>query len=230
MSEKRAVVLLSGGIDSATTLAVAIDEGFEIFAITFDYGQRHGVEIESARRLAESFNVKRHLIINIQSDIFSKSSLISGSDSDVPKHRSFSSKDDIPTTYVPGRNILFLSYALSFAENLGSGDIFIGVNSVDYSGYPDCRPEFIEAYEKMANLGTKSGITGEGFRIRTPLLYMKKSDIIKLGIELGVDYSLTHSCYAPSEEGLACGECDSCVIRKRGFIEAGVPDPTRYVK
>jgi 7-cyano-7-deazaguanine synthase len=229
MSDKWAVVLLSGGIDSATTLAVAIDEGFEIFAITFFYGQRHRVEIESARRLAEYFKVKNHLVVNIDSKIFSNSSLISCSPRDVPKHRISSSQDDIPTTYVPGRNILFLSYALSCAENLGSSNIFIGVNSVDYSGYPDCRPEFIEAYETMANLGTKSGITGEKFRIRAPLIYMKKPDIIKLGIELGVNYSLTHSCYAPSD-GLACGACDSCLIRKRGFIEAGVPDPTRYVK
>lgn len=229
MSDKWAVVLLSGGIDSATTLAVAIDEGFEIFALTFFYGQRHRIEIESARRLAESFKVKEHLVIDIHSEIFSNSALLAGSSVEVPKHRIPSNQDDIPTTYVPGRNILFLSYALSCAENLGSSNIFIGVNSVDYSGYPDCRPEFIEAYETVANLGTKSGILGEKFRIRTPLMYMKKPEIIKLGIELGVDYSLTHSCYAPSD-GLACGECDSCLIRKRGFIEAGVPDPTRYVK
>jgi len=185
------------------------------------------MEIRAARRLADSFQVSRHIIINLPSLIFSSSALIKGSPEEIPQ-KEISDPSDIPVTYVPGRNILFLSYALSYAENIAARDIFIGANCVDYSGYPDCRPAFIEAFEQMANLGTKSGVTGNRIRIRAPLIMMKKSEIITLGTELGVDYGMTLSCYNPSGEGLSCGRCDSCVIRKAGFAEAGIPDPTRY--
>jgi 7-cyano-7-deazaguanine synthase len=228
--EKKAVVLLSGGIDSATTTACAIRDGFTIYSITFSYGQRHSVEMQFAKRLWEFFGIKRHLIIEIPVKIFSSSALSSGSDAEIPKNRNIATSDEIPSTYVPGRNILFLSYALSYAESIDSRDIFIGANAIDYSGYPDCRPEFLEAYEAMANIGTKAGVMGDGFKIRAPLLTMKKSEIIKLGVSLGIDYSLTHSCYDPDINGLSCGECDSCLIRMNGFDEAGVPDPTKYKK
>jgi 7-cyano-7-deazaguanine synthase len=230
--QKKAVILLSGGIDSATTTAYAFKEGFNIYAITFYYGQKHSTEIQFAKKLCEYFKINTHVIIEIPVRIFSSSSLSSASDMSVPKNRdiSFPANDDIPSTYVPGRNILFLSYALSYAESINSRDIFIGANAVDYSGYPDCRPEFLQSFEAMANVGTKAGIMGDRFKIHAPLLSLKKSEIIKLGVTLGIDYSLTHSCYDPSADGSSCGECDSCQIRKKGFIEAGIIDPTIYKK
>ncbi|MBN2401083.1 MAG: 7-cyano-7-deazaguanine synthase QueC [Spirochaetes bacterium] len=230
--KKIAVVLLSGGIDSATTAAYAKKQGFEIYAITFSYGQRHSTEICFAEKLCVFFKIFNHIIIKIPARIFSSSALSTESESPVPKKRDISSvgNKEIPSTYVPGRNILFLSYALSFAESIGSRDIFIGANAVDYSGYPDCRPEFLKSFEEMANIGTKAGVTSDGFKIHAPLLDLKKSDIIKLGLSLGIDYSLTQSCYDPESGGVSCGECDSCQIRKKGFIEAGVTDPTVYRK
>lgn len=229
MTNKKAVVLLSGGIDSATTAAYAIKHGFEIFAVTFSYGQKHSTEICFASKLCEFFKIANHIIIEIPARIFSSSALSLESGSPVPKNRDIASMgtEEIPSTYVPGRNILFLSYALSFAESIGSGDIFIGANAVDYSGYPDCRPEFLKSFETMANVGTKAGIMGDRFKIHAPLLDLKKSEIIKLGISMGLDYSLTQSCYDP-ENGASCGECDSCRIRKKGFLEAGIDDPTVY--
>jgi 7-cyano-7-deazaguanine synthase len=228
VKNKKAVVLLSGGIDSATTAAYAIKEGFDIYALTFSYGQKHGIEIRSARKLCGYLGAKDHYVIGIPSEIFSSSSLLKDSKSGIPKSRDISSADGIPSTYVPGRNILFLSYGLSYAESVGSRDIFIGANAVDYSGYPDCRPEFINAFEEMANIGTKAGIMGDRFNIRAPLIRLKKSEIIRLGISLGMDYSLTHSCYDPDNYGISCGECDSCLIRKKGFREAGIIDPAKY--
>jgi 7-cyano-7-deazaguanine synthase len=229
--EKKAVVLLSGGIDSATTAAYAKKDGFSIYSLTFSYGQRHNVEIQYAKKLWEHFGINRHLIIEIPVKIFSSSALTAESGIEIPKNREiFASNDEIPSTYVPGRNILFLSYALSYAESIDSRHIFIGANAIDYSGYPDCRPEFLEAYEAMANIGTKAGVIGDGFKINAPLINMKKSEIIRLGTELGVDYSLTHSCYDPDINGRSCGGCDSCLIRKNGFLEAGIPDPTIYKK
>lgn len=224
----KAVVLLSGGIDSATTAAYAIDKGFIVSALTFSYGQRHDVEIKFAKRLGEFFNIDSQIIIDIPAGIFASSALSGESGLSIPKNRDMSSAGDIPSTYVPGRNILFLSYALSYAESIGARDIFIGANSVDYSGYPDCRPEFLISFEAMANIGTKAGVMGDRFRINAPLLRLKKAEIIKLGIKLGVDYSLTHSCYDPDADGASCGECDSCRIRKKGFQDAGVNDPTKY--
>jgi 7-cyano-7-deazaguanine synthase len=231
--KKKAVVLLSGGIDSATTAAHAKKEGFTIHAITFSYGQRHNIEIIFAQRLCKFLNIKNHLIIEIPVQIFASSALSLGHKSDgskakIPKNRNVFAENDIPSTYVPGRNILFLSYGLSYAESIDSRDIFIGANAVDYSGYPDCRPEFLKSFEAMANIGTKAGITGDRFKIHAPLIKLKKSEIIKKGISLGVDYSLTHSCYDPGKDGTSCGECDSCQIRIKGFIEAGIEDPTKY--
>jgi 7-cyano-7-deazaguanine synthase len=230
--QKKAVVLLSGGIDSATTTAHAIKEKFSIFAITFSYGQKHKSEIKFAEKLCNFFRITDHIIIDIPARIFSSSSLSSESKSPVPKNRDISTitsvAEEIPSTYVPGRNILFLSYALSFGESIDARDIFIGANSVDYSGYPDCRPEFLKSFEVMANIGTKAGIEGDGFKIHAPLITLKKSEIIKLGISLGLDYSLTQSCYNPGTDGSSCGKCDSCQIRKKGFLEAGVKDPTFY--
>ncbi len=224
---KKAVVLLSGGLDSATTAAIAQGRGFQISAITFSYGQRHEVEIESARKLASFFNIKDHIIIELPDRIF-KSALMKNSRVEVPRGGSGEAGGTIPVTYVPARNILFLSYALAYAESIGARNIFIGANAVDYSGYPDCRPEFIESFNRMANTGTKAGITGDCFNIEAPLLQMKKSEIIKKGIQLGVDYSLTHSCYDPDEEGRSCGVCDSCSIRKEGFSQSGMKDPVKY--
>jgi 7-cyano-7-deazaguanine synthase len=233
-NQKKAIVLLSGGIDSATTTAYAIKDGFAIYAITFSYGQKHRSEIGFAERLCNFFKITNHIIINIPAHIFSSSSLSSESENPVPKNRNIFSigttSEEIPSTYVPGRNILFLSYALSFAESIGAGDIFIGANAVDYSGYPDCRPEFLKSFEAMANIGTKAGLEGNGFTIHAPLITLKKSEIIKQGISMGVDYSLTQSCYDPDNDGSSCGECDSCQIRKRGFFEAGIKDPTDYRK
>jgi 7-cyano-7-deazaguanine synthase len=230
-THKKAVVLLSGGIDSATTAAYAIKHGFVIYAITFSYGQKHSTEIRFAEKLCGFFKITNQIIIEIPSHIFSSSSLSSASETPVPKNRDIGRADEeIPSTYVPGRNILFLSYALSFAESIDSRDIFIGANAIDYSGYPDCRPEFLKSFEAMANIGTKAGVMGDGFTIHAPLLDLKKSEIIRLGISLGMDYSLTQSCYDPDSDGASCGECDSCQIRKRGFLEAAVNDPTVYKK
>ena len=224
----KAVVLLSGGIDSATTLAIAENAGFDIYALSFRYGQRHAVELEAALRIAKRYNVARHLIVDIDLRKIGGSALTA--DIKVPKNRDAEEmKKDIPATYVPARNTIFLSYALAWAEVLGAADIFIGVNVLDYSGYPDCRPEYITAYEKMANLATRACVEGkQKLKIHTPLIRMSKSQIIKKGIELGVDYSLTHSCYDPSVSGDACGECDSCLLRLKGFMEAGFKDPVRY--
>lgn len=226
---KRAVVLLSGGLDSTTALAIARAEGFEPYTISFRYGQRHDIELEAAKNVSQRLGAKGHTVIDINLRQLGGSALTS--DIDVPKGRDAEDMaGKIPVTYVPARNTIFLSIALGWAEVLGASDIFIGVNALDYSGYPDCRPEFIEAFEKMANLGTKAGVEGKGFKIHTPLIMMTKGEIVKKGMELGVDYSLTHSCYDPTPEGLACGECDSCLLRKKGFADAGIKDPLRYKK
>ncbi len=229
MKEKRkAVVLSSGGLDSTTAIAVAKDQGFQIFSLSFFYGQRHAFELEASKRVADVLDVKEHLVIDIDLRKIGGSALTD--DINVPKKRDkIEMARTIPVTYVPARNTIFLSYALAWAEVISSWDIFIGVNAIDYSGYPDCRPEYIKAFEDMANLATKTGVEGKTrMRIRAPLLEMTKAQIIKKGIELGVDYSLTHSCYSPVSEGVACGECDSCIIRIRGFNEAGVKDPIKY--
>lgn len=229
ITRKKAVVLLSGGLDSTTVLSIAKHEGFEIHTLTFFYGQRHAFELQAAKKVADAFNVAKHLVIDIDLKIIGASALTDNID--VPKVKDIKQiGKQIPVTYVPARNTIFLSYSLALAEVLLSSDIFIGVNAVDYSGYPDCRPEYIKAFEQMANLATKAGVEGlTKIKIRTPLINMTKAQIIKKGIELGVDYSLTHSCYDPSLENLACGKCDSCILRKRGFKKAGIPDPTKYV-
>jgi 7-cyano-7-deazaguanine synthase len=226
--KSRAVVLLSGGLDSTTTLAIAKCEGYEIYALTFRYGQRHEVEIKAARRIAEQFAVERHVIAEINLRVFGGSALIG--DVEVPKGRTVEEMGcGIPVTYVPARNTIFLSFALAWAEVLGSSDIFIGVNALDYSGYPDCRPEYIEAYQRMANLATKAGVEGrQKLGIHTPLIHLSKAQIIKRGIELGVDYSLTRTCYDPSSEGIACSQCDACLLRLKGFDENGLEDPAPY--
>jgi 7-cyano-7-deazaguanine synthase len=222
---KRAVVLLSGGLDSATVLAIARSKGYELYALSFSYGQRHIWELQAAARVAESIGVAKHRTATIDLRIFGGSALTD--DIDVPKGRSNDAMSrGIPITYVPARNTIFLSFALAWAEVLGSSDIFIGVNALDYSGYPDCRPEFIEAFETMANLATKAGVEGrQALKIHTPLIAMSKAEIIQKGIELGVDYSLTSSCYDPSATGEPCGECDSCLLRQKGFSENGLEDP-----
>ena len=223
----RAVVLLSGGLDSTTTLALALAEGFETYTLSFDYGQRHKVELAAARRVAQSLGAREHRIVRIDNDIFGQSALTD--DIDIPKGRSVAEiAGGIPVTYVPARNTIFLSYALAWAESLGATDIFIGVNALDYSGYPDCRPEFITAFEKMADLATKTGVEGVHFKIHTPLIAMSKAEIIRQAGELGVDLSLTHSCYDPTPDGRACGLCDSCQLRRKGFSEAGLADPIVY--
>lgn len=224
----KAVVLLSGGIDSATTLAIAQNMGFDIYVLSFRYGQRHAVELEAAARIAEDGNVARHLIMDIDLRKIGGSALTA--DINVPKNRGAEEmKKNIPVTYVPARNTIFLSYALAWAEVIGANDIFIGVNALDYSGYPDCRPEYIAAYEQMANLATKAGVEGkQKMKIHAPLIKMSKSQIIRKGIELGVDYKLTHSCYDPQATGEACGECDSCILRLKGFRDAGLRDPVKY--
>jgi len=225
---KKAVVLSSGGIDSTTVMAMAKHEGFEIHSLSFSYGQRHAVELEAAQKVADALGAAEHLVINIDLKKIGGSSLTD--DMDVPKSRDERTMTrEIPVTYVPARNTIFLSFALAWAEILESSDIFIGVNAIDYSGYPDCRPEYIDAFERMANLATKAGVEGmTKIKIRTPLIRLTKAQIINKGIELGIDYSVTHSCYDPSPQGLACGRCDSCFLRKKGFKEAGVDDPTRY--
>ena len=222
---RRAVILFSGGLDSTTCLAIAKGEGYEPYALSFRYGQRHTVELEAARRVAEAMGVAGHVIADIDLRAFGGSALTT--DIDVPKGRGEGAiADEIPVTYVPARNTIFLSFALAWAEVLGSQDIFIGVNALDYSGYPDCRPEYVRAYETMANLATKAGVEGsQRLTIHTPLMQMTKAEIIRRGIELGVDYGLTHSCYDPAPDGTPCGACDSCLLRVKGFAEAGVADP-----
>jgi 7-cyano-7-deazaguanine synthase len=225
---KRAVVLVSGGLDSATALAIACRDGFEPFALSFDYGQRHRFELDAARRVCQATGVMRQLISKLDLRSIGGSSLTS--DLPVPKDRSEGEMSaGIPATYVPARNTIFLSIALGWAETLGAYDIYLGVNAIDYSGYPDCRPEYIAAFERLANLGTKVGVEGTGiWKIHTPLIRMGKAEIIKTGISLGVDYSLTHSCYDPDATGRPCGRCDSCELRLKGFAEAGLRDPLVY--
>ena len=225
MTNKPAVILLSGGLDSATVLAMANEQGFAPYALSFRYGQRHSVELQAAERVAAALGVVRHHIVDIDLRSFGGSALTT--EVAVPKHDSVNDLEDgIPVTYVPARNTIFLSFALAWAEVLASRDIFIGVNALDYSGYPDCRPEFIQAYEVMANLATRAGVEGEGrLRIHTPLIDLSKAEIIARGLELGVDYGLTSSCYDPSPAGVPCGACDSCLLRAKGFAEAGAQDP-----
>ncbi len=225
---QHAVVLLSGGIDSTTAGAVAAERGFGLLALTFAYGQRHAVELAAAKRVAEALGVERHVIQTIDLRAYGGSALTD--DIDVPVERSVEAmSDQIPVTYVPARNTIFLAHALAYAEASGAFDIFIGANAVDYSGYPDCRPAFIAKFEELANLATAAAAEGRGrFRVHAPLIRMSKADIIREGVRLGIDYGLTHSCYAPTPAGLACGRCDSCLLRKKGFSEAGVADPTRY--
>ncbi|NVJ21537.1 7-cyano-7-deazaguanine synthase QueC [Myxococcus sp. AM011] len=224
---KRAVVLISGGLDSTTCVAMAKAKGFEPVCLAVAYGQRHAVELERARDVAAAMGVKDFRVVSIDLRQIGGSALTA--DIDVPKDRPADEMSHgIPVTYVPARNALFLSLALGLAEVVGSTDIYIGVNAVDYSGYPDCRPEFIRSFEQMANLATKAGVEGASFTVHAPLSGMTKADIIREGTRLGVDYGMTHSCYDPDAQGLACGRCDSCVLRKKGFEEAGVPDPTRY--
>jgi len=224
-----AVVLLSGGIDSTTTLAIAIAEGYDPYALSFDYGQRHQIEMALARRVANLLGAKEHRIATIDLRVFGGSALTD--DIAVPKQRSEKEiAREIPVTYVPARNSIFLAYALAWAEVIPANDVFLGVNTIDYSGYPDCRPEFIEAFENLANVGTKAGVEGRRFRIHTPLIKLSKAEIIRKAVEFGVDLSLTHSCYDPTPEGLACGECDSCLLRLKGFREAGIKDPICYAK
>tara|TARA_B100000686_G_scaffold59606_1_gene64083 strand:+ start:1134 stop:1820 length:687 start_codon:yes stop_codon:yes gene_type:complete len=222
----KAVVLVSGGLDSTTCLAIAREQGFDLYALTLNYGQRHDHELNSARMIVDFFNIHDHSIIDIDLAQFGGSALTD--QIDVPKKRDLSDMDEIPVTYVPARNTVFLSLALAWAEVLGSFDIFIGVNALDYSGYPDCRPEYISSFEKTANLATKAGVSGSTFKIHTPLIDMTKSEIIKVGLDLGVDYSLTSSCYDPDQEGNPCGLCDACYLRLKGFKETGITDPLNY--
>jgi 7-cyano-7-deazaguanine synthase len=223
-----AIVLLSGGLDSATALAVAKRDGFEPYALSFRYGQRHTVELDCAQRISTRENVARHVIADIDLRVFGGSALTA--DIEVPKHDSVEQLDPdaVPVTYVPARNTIFLSFALAFAETVGASDIYIGVNALDYSGYPDCRPEYIAAFETMGRLATVAGVGGRPLRIHTPLIQLTKAQIIELGLGLGVDYSLTSSCYDPAPGPIACGHCDSCLLRQKGFAEVGQPDPIVY--
>ncbi len=222
--QQKAVVLYSSGLDSSTCMAVAISEGFTPYAISFSYGQRHSYELEVAKANAVRLGAAEHLVVDFDLRLMGGSALTANID--VPKE---GVGNDIPVTYVPARNTIFLSFALGWAEVLGASDIYIGVNALDYSGYPDCRPEYIEAYQKMANLATRAGVEGtSSFRIHTPLISMTKAEIIKTGLALGVDYSLTHSCYDPTPAGISCGKCDSCRLRLKGFAEAGLSDPLKY--
>jgi len=223
MNEKRAVVLLSGGLDSATVVAMAKEQGYACYTMSFDYGQRHRAELDAAARVARDLGVVEHKVIGLNLNGIGGSALTDSS-IDVPE----TPGEGIPVTYVPARNTVFLSLALGWAEVLGARDIFIGVNAVDYSGYPDCRPEFIESFERMANLATKAGVEGNGFTIQAPLQNLSKADIVKAGVRLGVDYSLTVSCYQADDHGRACGKCDSCRLRAEGFSAAGITDPTNY--
>jgi 7-cyano-7-deazaguanine synthase len=227
MGRKKAVLLLSGGLDSTTLLALATSEGYAIHALSFRYGQRHAAELAAAQKIAERYSVVQHVVTEIDLRVFGGSALTA--DIGVPKDRAMNGDAAIPVTYVPARNTIFLAFALAWAEVLGAADIFIGVNALDYSGYPDCRPEFIEAFEKMARLATRSGVEGTApVTIRTPLIDLSKKEIIELGLKLGVDYSMTTSCYDPGSAGEACGHCDACQLRLRGFEEAGSRDPANY--
>lgn len=230
MTGAKAVVLLSGGLDSATTTAIAQREGFDIYALSFRYGQRHSAELDAARRVADHLGVVKHVVATIDLALFGGSALTA--DIPVPRGRDLEAMGHgIPVTYVPARNTIFLSFALAWAEVLGAEDIFIGVNALDYSGYPDCRPEYIEAYQRMADLATAAGVEGrQRITIHTPLLHLTKAEIIRRGMELGVDYSLTSTCYEPTTRGEACGACDACLLRLRGFEEAGLSDPAPYLQ
>jgi len=229
MTSRRAVLLLSGGMDSATTGAVAREEGFELFALSFRYGQRHAIELDAARRVAVALGVARHAILDIDLGAFGGSALTAAIE--VPKDRPLTDMDAaIPVTYVPARNTIFLSLALGWAETLGASDLFIGANAIDYSGYPDCRPEFLRAFEAMARLGTKMGAEGQAITIHSPLIDLTKAQIVEKGRALGVDFSLTRTCYDPSERGEACGRCDACLLRLKGFAEAGITDPAPYAR
>lgn len=221
--QKKAIILLSGGLDSITALAVAAQQGYSCYALSFDYGQRHNAELQAAKRIAEQYRVSEHKVIHLGLDAIGGSALTDAAIA-VPE----TPQAGIPVTYVPARNTIFLAFALGWAEVLGARDIFIGVNAVDYSGYPDCRPEFIEAFQRMARLATKAGVEGEEFTIHTPLISLSKADIIRLGHSLGVDYAQTVSCYAADSNGLACGKCDACRLRAAGFAQASIADPTRY--
>ncbi|VAV99547.1 7-cyano-7-deazaguanine synthase [hydrothermal vent metagenome] len=225
---RQAVVLLSGGLDSTTCVAIAQKQGYDVVALSFDYGQRHTQELAAAARVAKVMGLEKHVMAKIDLRVFGGSALTDNIE--VPKGRSGTEMaEEIPVTYVPARNTIFLSFALAFAETQGASDIFIGVNALDFSGYPDCRPEYIAAYEKMANLATKSGVEGEGnIKIHTPLINMTKADIVRKGLSLGVDYGLTTSCYDPAPDGISCGRCDACHLRLKGFREAGVSDPVAY--
>ena len=226
---KPAVCLLSGGLDSTTCLAWTVRHGFDAYALSFDYGQRHILELASAAKVATALGAMQHVTAHLDLRLFGGSALTA--DIDVPKHRTASAMGQgIPITYVPARNTIFLSYALALAETLGASDVVIGVNAVDYSGYPDCRPDYIEAFEKMANLATRAGVEGHTrLKIHTPLIQLSKAEIVRLANDFGVDFSLTHSCYDPSPNGRACGGCDSCLLRRQGFLRAGILDPLRYV-
>ncbi len=229
MGTKRAVVLLSGGLDSATCLAWARAEGFDCATLAFDYGQRHAVELAAAERVAAALGSKDHRVVRVDLRVIGGSALTA--DLTVPKGRDETTMgESIPVTYVPARNTVFLAIALGLAETLGAADLVAGMNAIDYSGYPDCRPAFVRAFETLADLATKAGVEGVRHRVHTPLMTLDKAGIIRLGVSLGVDYGLTHSCYDPSPDGSACGACDSCRLRARGFHEAGVPDPTRYAR
>jgi 7-cyano-7-deazaguanine synthase len=229
MAKRRAVVLLSGGLDSTTVLAIALHQGFEVYALSFRYGQRHSFELEAARRIASDYGVARHLIFDVDLSQFGGSALTE--DIDVPKNRAAESMAaEIPITYAPARNTVFLSLALAWAETLGAQDVFIGVNALDYSGYPDCRPEYVHAFSQIADLATKAGVEGrQHLTIHTPLIHLSKAEIVRRGRELGVDYSLTSTCYDPATDGRPCGECDACQLRIRGFQENGLRDPLSYV-
>ena len=227
MTAPAAVVLLSGGVDSATVAALARAEGFEVCALSFRYGQRHAAELEAAERVAHALGIERRLVLDVDLRPIGGSALTA--DLPVPRDRPADEMgSDIPATYVPARNTIFLSLALAWAEVLGARDIFIGANALDYSGYPDCRPEYLRAFEALANLATRAGVEGSRFTIHAPLLHLTKAEIVRRGTELGVDYGLTVSCYDPSPDGAACGRCDACLLRRRGFEQSGVPDPTRY--
>ncbi|MEU0173142.1 7-cyano-7-deazaguanine synthase QueC [Streptomyces massasporeus] len=227
--DRPAIVLLSGGLDSTTVLAIAKDQGFTPYALSFRYGQRHSIELEAAQRVAQAQGVARHVIADIDLRVFGGSALTA--DIEVPKHESLQDtpQSGVPITYVPARNTIFLSFALAFAETVGASDIFTGVTAVDYSGYPDCRPEYMEAFATMANLATRAGVEGTSkITLHSPLMRLSKADIVREGLRLGVDYSLTSSCYDPDEQGQACGKCETCLLRLKGFAEAGVKDPVQY--